>query len=76
MSTTINTLHTHKISVLVWYDGDGKFYNVDVIDNNLPDDADTLISGYTGIKQADEAEFLARAWIDGFNVGNKRSKTL
>lgn len=73
MSTQINELWTDKLEVRVWFDNDGNFYNVDVINNDLPDDEDTLVAGYTEIATEEEAEFLARAWIDGYKLG-KASK--
>lgn len=73
MSTQINELWIDKLEVRIWFDGDGKFYNVDVINNDLPDDADTLVTGYTEIATEEEAEFLARAWVDGYKLG-KASK--
>lgn len=73
MSTQINELWADNLEVRIWFDGDGKFYNVDVIDNDLPDDADTLVAGYTEIETEQEAEFLGRAWIDGYKLGKGRA---
>lgn len=72
MSTQINELHADKLEIRIWFDSDGKFFNVDVIDNDLPDDADTLVAGYTELATEQEAEFLARAWVNGYKLGKKR----
>ncbi len=74
MSTQINELWADKLEVRIWFDSDGGFYNVDVIDNDLPDDADTLIAGYTELTSEQDAEFLARAWINGYQLGKKRGQ--
>lgn len=74
MATQINELHADKLEVRIWFDRDNSIYNVDVIDNDLPDDADTLVAGYAGLKTEEEAEFLARAWIGGYKLGKKRAQ--
>lgn len=74
MATQINDLWADKLEVRIWFDSEGKFYNVDVINNDLPDDADTLVAGYTGIDTEQEAEFLARAWINGYNIAKNKFK--
>lgn len=76
MSTQINDLWIDKLEIRVWFDGDNKIYNVDVINNDLPNNADTLIAGYTDIKTKQEAEFLARAWIDGYKLGRHTNENL
>jgi hypothetical protein len=73
MSTQINELWADKLEVRVWFDSDNNIYNVDVISNDLPDDADTLVAGYTDLKTGEEAEFLARAWIDGYKLGKNNN---
>lgn len=65
----INELHADKLEVRVWFDSDANVYNVDVINNDLPEDADTLMAGYTSLESQEEAEFLARAWVQGYKLG-------
>ncbi len=72
MSTQINDLYADKLEVRIWFDGDDKTYMVDVINNDLPDYADTLVAGYWGLKSEEEAEFLARAWIGGYKIAKSK----
>ncbi len=71
MSTIINALHFDGIEVHIHYDGDNKVYNVDVNNTKLNDNEDKLIVGYTGLQTEDDAEFLARAWISGYQLGRR-----
>ena len=63
--TQINELWADKLEVRIWHDEDG--YYVDVINNDLPDDADTLVAGYE-VETEEQAESLARAWVDGYKI--------
>lgn len=71
MSTILNNLHADGIAVRVERDDDG--YAVDVQytrDDGRYEDGEYL-AGYTGLTTQEDAEFLARAFIAGYQLGKK-----
>jgi hypothetical protein len=71
MATQLNDLHMHNMQVIISED-DGN-YSVDVKytgEDGKFEDGEYL-AGYTDISSADDAEFLARAYIDGYKLSNR-----
>lgn len=71
MSTIINDLYLNGIEVIVLKDGDSYAVDVKYIKDNGKYEDGEYLDGYTGLTSQEDAEFLARAWINGFRLGKK-----
>ncbi len=62
--THLNDLYMYGLEVITYKDGE--VYSVDVRENDTDGD---IIAGYTDLTSEDDAEFVARAFIDGYRLG-------
>lgn len=69
MSTILNNLYADNIEVIIESEAPG-IWAVDVkyTGENGPYEDGEYIDGYTNLKTQEDAEFLARAWINGYQA--------
>ncbi len=71
MSTILNDLHAEGIEVIIEKDIDGYAMDAKYIKDDGKYEDGEYLAGYTGLTTQEDAEFLARAFIAGYKLGEK-----